>query len=103
MQHEKHYSGGITIYRGDPDVVYLSRRVDGVHEIERWVTSDCGETWSSQPVTKGSSVDNVRPAVPLYRKPGDPAVLWMAGVYYRYDVFGTNIRYAGSAPVEGGR
>jgi len=90
---ENYYSGGIAIDKGDPDVVYLSRPVDGVYEIERWETIDGGDTWSSRSVTIGSSVDNVRPVVPVGRTEGDPLVLWMAGVYYRYDIFGTNIRY----------
>jgi hypothetical protein len=93
VSQEVYYSGGIAIDKSAPDVVYLSRRVDGVYEIERWVTRDAGDTWQSCPVTAGSSVDNVRPTVPLDRKPGDPLVLWMAGVYYRYDIFGTNILY----------
>jgi hypothetical protein len=102
VYHEEYYSGGITIDGGDPNAVYLSREVAGVYEIERCVTADRGETWRSQPLKQGSSEDNVRPAVPLYRRPGDPAVLWMAGIYCRYDVFGTNIRYAGGG-LERGR
>ena len=51
---------------------------------------------------------NVRPVVPFNRAAGDPELIWMSGVYYRYDLFGTGLRYlpkrdvgtgAGGAPV----
>ncbi len=93
VSREQYYSGGIALDHSNPDVVFLSRLVDGVYEIERWETTDRGDTWTSLAVTSGSTFDNVRPVVPLHRSPGDPLVLWMSGVYYRYDIFGTGIRH----------
>lgn len=92
VSREQFYSGGITLDHGDPNIAYLSRLVDGVYELERWETADRGATWSSRAITSGSDVDNVRPVVPLHRCEGDPQLLWMSGVYYRYDIFGTGIR-----------
>jgi hypothetical protein len=103
VSRETFYSGGIALDPSSPNVVYLSRPVDGVYEIERWVTGDGGSSWEAQPVTAGSSVDNVRPVVPIGRASGDPIVLWMAGVYYRYDIFGTSIRYLPDALAMAGR
>lgn len=79
------YSGGIVIDRHDPSAVYLSRDVDGVHEIERWRTPDGGASWTGEPVSADPSGDNVRPVVPR----GEPAgggipVVWMHGRYDGY-------------------
>ncbi len=59
--------------------------VDGVFEIERWVTPDGGRTWTSEPVTCGSEKDNTRPCVPRGHGPGGPDVIWMYGdcIHYR--------------------
>lgn len=94
VERERYYSGGITLDHGDPSIVYLSRPVNEVFEIERWVTEDGGDTWSAEALTLGSTVDNVRPVVPLRGSSRDPRLLWMSGIYYRYDLFGTGIRYA---------
>ena len=76
-----YYSGGLALDHEDPSVVYLSRPVDGTFEIERWTTSDAGETWTSVPVTHRSAspaevggLRGTRPAwsprsVPLLRHP----------------------------------
>ncbi|MFH1502862.1 MAG: glycoside hydrolase family 88 protein [Candidatus Eisenbacteria bacterium] len=97
VERERYYSGGITLDHDDPDIVYLSRPVSEVFELERWVTGDGGDTWSAEALTSGSTVDNVRPVVPLHRSPGDPRLIWMSGIYYRYDLFGTGLRYAPGA------
>ena len=60
---EPHYSGGLSLDSNDPSVVYLSRSVEGVREIERWTTADGGKSWKSEAVTSGSKFDNVRPFV----------------------------------------
>ena len=62
-EREPNYSPGIALDRANPDVVYLSRRVNGILEIERWHTRDGGATWESTPVTAGSKNDNIRPYV----------------------------------------
>ncbi|MEZ4701656.1 MAG: BNR-4 repeat-containing protein [Rhodothermales bacterium] len=90
-EREVHYSGGIVIHPSHPDIVYLSRPVDGVFEIERWDTPDAGATWTSHPITQHSEALNVRPVVP-YGYPGtDDLVLWMNGAYVHYTDYHTGI------------
>ena len=88
---EPHYSGGLALDHEDPSVVYLSRPVLGVFEIERWVTEDGGTTWRWEAVTRGSSVNNVRPCVPRGRLTDGPRVLWMRGDYFDYADYSTAI------------
>ncbi len=88
-EREPHYSGGIVLDHDNPSIVYLSRPVDGIFEIERWSTPDGGRTWTSVPVTSRSERDNVRPVVIRGHASDGPAVLWMSNrryVHYtRYD------------------
>jgi hypothetical protein len=85
-EREPHYSGGLALDPANPDVVYLSRPVNGVREIERWTTADGGRTWSSEAVTAGSKFDNVRPVVVRDAAPDGPKVLWLNlhGRYVHY-------------------
>jgi len=76
-EREPFYSGGLVLDHTDPSVVYLSRPVNGVREIERWTTADGGRTWRNEPITRGSAHDNVRPFVVRREGPGGPTVLWM--------------------------
>lgn len=87
-----YYSGGVTLDHEDPSVVYASREIDGVHEIEMWKTPDGGLTWESEPITCGSSRDNVRPVVPRGRPAGGPRILWMNGGYEHYTRYLTSVR-----------
>jgi hypothetical protein len=87
-----YYSGGVTLDHDDPSVVYLSREVERIHEIERWVTPDGGRTWESEPITCGSSKDNVRPVTPRGNAPGGPEVVWMHGDYDHYTQYETSLR-----------
>ena len=89
---EPYYSGGICLDHDDPSVVYLSRPVEGVFEIERWWTPDGGVTWESAPVTAGSAMNNVRPVVPRNSRLGGPSVIWMHGPYADYMNYGTDLR-----------
>jgi len=75
---EPHYSGGVTLDHADPSIVYLSRKIKGVFEIEKWTTRDDGKTWKSEALTAGSAHNNVRPFVVRARpKNAEPRVLWM--------------------------
>lgn len=76
-QTEPYYSGGIVLDHDDVDTVYLSRNVDGVFEIERWVTDDLGYTWVMEPVTSKSKRDNVRPFAIRNHGESGPRVMWM--------------------------
>lgn len=90
---EPHYSGGIVLDHDDPSIVYLSRPVNGVFEIERWSTPDFGTTWTSVPVTSGSARDNVRPFVVRGHRPDGPTVLWMTNrLYIHYTRFNASVR-----------
>lgn len=91
---EPHYSGGIALDHNDPSAVYLSRRVDGVFEIERRQTRDGGATWTVEAVTAHSSRDNVRPFVIRNHPRDGPAVLWMSNAsYVHYTNFRTSIKF----------
>ncbi|OVE79609.1 hypothetical protein BVY01_02000, partial [bacterium I07] len=93
-EREIHYSGGVVLDHEDPDVVYLSRPVNGVFEIERRETMDLGFTWKSQWITNQSKYDNVRPFVPWFTPEGaKPHVLWMNNYrYVHYSDYQTDIR-----------
>ncbi len=77
---EPHYSGGVYLDHSNPDVVYLSRPINDIFEIQRWETSDLGKTWETTDITSNSTRDNVRPFVPI----NDPhsRVLWMYNYHY---------------------
>ncbi len=87
-----HLSGGIALDHSDPSIVYLSREIDGVFEIERWVTSVGGETWDVDAVTSNSRWNNVQPVVPQNHGPGGPGLLWMNGPYSDHIEFMTSLR-----------
>jgi len=91
VEREPHYSGGLVINKADPGVVYLSREVSDVFEIEKWRTHDDGRTWKTTPLTRNSSHGNVRPVYPYgYRGTADH-FLWMFGQYTTYKNFATGI------------
>jgi hypothetical protein len=87
------YSGGITLDHEDPAVVYLSRDVGGIFEVETWRTADGGATWSRTAVTANSTAANVRPVAPRGLIPfsGDFSVVWMHGLYTSYIDYRTSI------------
>jgi hypothetical protein len=84
------YAGGISLDHEDPSVVYLSRRIHGVFEVERWTTADGGVSWTHQAVTSHSTEDNVRPIAPRGETTGE-TVLWMRGHYRSYTQYMTRI------------
>ena len=94
IETEPYYSGGITIGSRDPGVVYLSRPVRDVFEIERWTTADGGRTWTSIAITGNSESDNVRPVAVRNAPRGTPDLLWMRnkGGYVHYTNYRTEIR-----------
>ena len=90
---EPHYSGGISIDHSNPSIVYLSKPIKDIFEIEKWTTENSGKTWTSEPLTRNSLKDNVRPYV-VYKVPQTvtPNVLWMYGDYKHYTDFATIIK-----------
>ncbi len=82
-EREENYSGGLTIDPLNPAIVYFSHEINGVFEISKAETRNFGRTWKTTAITRNSSLDNVRPVVPRYKKPGDRNVLlWMQNRKY---------------------
>jgi hypothetical protein len=95
---EDDYSGLASIDPTDANVVYLSTNADPVsgkplistgdnkrhYELFRAVTADGGQSWKFTPITKDSTVDNLRPVVPSPGADGRRALLWLRGVYRSY-------------------
>lgn len=93
-EREPHYSSGLALDPSDPSIVYLTRPVNGVRELELWKTSDAGATWKSKALTSGSAFDNVRPYGVMNHTPDGPSVLWMNlhGHYIHYTDYLTSIK-----------
>ena len=83
---EVQYSGGIVFDHADPKTVYLSRKLSGQFQVERWRTPDGGKTWTHTSLTKGSTEKNVRPFV---ARGGGP--MWMRGGYINFRQYRTAI------------
>jgi hypothetical protein len=93
---EPHYFGGMTLHPKRSNIVFLSRQINDVFEIERWSTDDKGKTWTKKAVTRNSTYDNVRPYVPRGLPHDAPeVVLWMENQrYIHYTDYKTSIKYA---------
>lgn len=86
IERENNYSGGVYLDHENPSVVYTSRPIDNVFEIERWTFTGEGKNkWKTEAVTKESERDNVRPFVVRNYSEGQPNVLWMYN--YKYPGF----------------
>ncbi len=93
FEYECNYSGGVYLDHENPSVLYTSRPFGDIFELERWQTSDAGKTWQTEPVTRDSELDNVRPFVIRGHKPGQPDLLWMYVYNYEHgSEFHTGIR-----------
>jgi hypothetical protein len=85
---EQDYTGLGSLHPDDPHTIFISTMYDprddttksSKHEIWQGTTCDNGATFKWTPVTKGSSVDNLRPIVPKWDA-GHTALLWMQGTY----------------------
>ena len=76
-----------------PNVVYLSRKVQGWFEIERWTTADAGRHWSHNSVVRTPGADNVRPVVARGSDGGPLSLLWLGGHYGTYTDYHTSIEF----------
>jgi hypothetical protein len=94
-EKEPHYFGGMTLHPDNSNIVYLSRQINGVFEIERWETKNMGETWKKEAITENSTNDNVRPYMPRgLRRTSSEVVLWMENQrYIHYTQYKTSIKY----------
>jgi autotransporter-associated beta strand protein len=94
---ENDYTGPASIDPDNPNVVYLSTKIDprtqagtAKYELYKGFTADFGATWAWTPLTVDSTVDNVRPVVPKWN--GDStAVVWMRGTYSTYTTWDTEV------------
>jgi hypothetical protein len=89
---EDDYTGNVCLDPSDPNVVYLSSNVDirtgrpnnsGHYEIYRGARGESGDTWGWTALTQDSTMDNIRPIVPLGSGSGN-LVLWLRGLYGSY-------------------
>ncbi len=103
---EDDYGGGMTIDPENPNVIYISSNaanpfnlndLDNVplatnerYEIWRGTTKDGGLNFDWQPVTLGSTVDNLRPIVPENHG-YDRSVVWFRGSYSTYKNYNTEV------------
>lgn len=84
-EYECNYSGGVYLDHENPSVVYTSRPINNVFEIEKWTFVGGKEKWQTEAVTFQSERDNVRPFVVRNHAEGQPSVLWMYN--YKYPGF----------------
>ncbi|WP_443938159.1 glycoside hydrolase family 88 protein [Pedobacter sp. MW01-1-1] len=81
LEYEVNYSGGVYLDHENTDIVYTSRPIDDVFEIEQWTLDNNGKKWSTKAITQHSEKDNVRPFVVRGHQGEEASVLWM----YNYD------------------
>lgn len=84
-EYECNYSGGVYLDHENPSVVYTSRPIKDIFEIEKWTFTGGKEKWTTEAITSHSGRDNVRPFVVRNHKDGQPSVLWMYN--YKYPGF----------------
>lgn len=87
-ESEIDYTGLAALDPVRPGCIYISTNIDPRnaenlphYEIFKGSTSDSGGSWSWQPVTFNSTMDNIRPVVP---KGNTFALLWLRGAYHSY-------------------
>jgi autotransporter-associated beta strand protein len=98
------YGGGMALDPLDPNTIYISTDaanpfdlttttsvpLTNNYEIWKGTTTDGGLTFTWQPITGNSTVDNLRPYIPR-RFGGEPCVLWFRGTYTSYTSFNTAV------------
>lgn len=82
IEREPHYSGGIALNHEDPNICYVSKQVEGIFEIEKWSKDEKSDSWKSEALTQGSTLNNVRPFVIRNHDKEKPHVLWMVNEKY---------------------
>jgi hypothetical protein len=91
---EAEYSAGITLDHSDPSVLFLSRKLRGSYQVEKWTTPDCGRRFTHDVVVHGGpGVDNVRPIVPRGWTGGPMGLLWLRGHYGTYTGYRTTVSF----------
>lgn len=94
---ENDYTGLLSIDPNDTSTVYMSTDVDprndvplAHYEIFRGNTTNDGVTWSWDPITFDSTVDNLRPLVPDWNE-NETALVWMRGNYNSFTSWDTEV------------
>ena len=94
---EPSYTGLAALDPHDPERAFISTNVHPAtgdalvsttddrrhHEIYEGVTTDRGANWTWTAITANSTVDNLRPIVPIWND-RDIALLWLRGTYTTY-------------------
>lgn len=98
LETEENYSGGIYLDHENPNIVYTSRPINNVFEIEKWTFTGEKEPWKTEAVTADSERDNIRPFVVRNHKETQPHVLWVYNYQYPgYKSYSSAIRIAQKA------
>ena len=95
---ELQYSGGIALDHSNPSIVYVSRKVHGWFDIERWTTPNGGFSWRRTTVVRTVGADNIRPVVPRGYTGGPMGLVWLHGHYGTYTTYRTSIAFLSTAP-----
>ena len=85
---EEDYIGAGALHPNDPHTIFISSTYDPrddkaqttKREIYQGTTCDNGATWQWTPITRNSTVDNIRPIVPKWDAK-HTALVWMKGTY----------------------
>jgi hypothetical protein len=94
---ENDYTGLVALDPNNPNVVYISTKINPTtsattakYEIYRGETTTQGTSWTWNPITQNSTVDNIRPIVPR-ASDANQALLWMRGTYTTFTNYDTAI------------
>lgn len=80
---EKYYSGGVTIDKGNPSIVWCSRNIDSKWSIWRYMTIDSGATWSGSEQSSPTTDIQARPYCAKGATNDEP--IWWYGTYITYE------------------
>jgi hypothetical protein len=94
---ENDYTGLVALDPSDPNRLFISSKTDPRtditmphYEIFEGTTSDDGASWSWQPITFNSTIDNLRPIVPKWDDE-HTALLWLRGTYSTYTDYNLSV------------
>jgi len=97
---ENDYTGLISLNPSDPNTLYISTNADPVTgaaltssadgkrhwEVYRGFTDNNGVSWTWTPITANSTLDNIRPNLPVWNTQ-NTALYWLKGTYTTYQIY----------------
>jgi hypothetical protein len=86
-----YYASGAAMPEHDPDVVYAAVERGGRALLQRFETTNAGETFAGETVTTHATADQLRPVAVRNGSPEFP-VAWVAGAYNSLDASQTVLR-----------